>query len=417
VAAVVTAVVNPATAAITTTIIVPDDASTIQAAIDMAAQDDLILVRPGVYFERIDLIGKQLTLRAMDGPDVTTIDGEAGGSVITCATAEGRGTVIDGFTITNGLAVTGGGLKCVDTSPTIRNCVFADNHAAISITTRGGGAYFRYSDADVADCVFRNNRATGSLIGQGGGLYNDQGSMLLARCTFIENEASHHGGGVGWRPMIDAPVSDCVFIGNTAGLEGGGMVSSAPATITRCRFDGNDAGVHGGGLWNWGPTEIARCTFVRNEAECGGGMYDTLGDHTITDCVFYENAAHDDGGGLFVWATGATGVDGCTFEANVATKGDGGGIHSGKSGVVVVSASLLCLNLPDDVYGAWQDDGENVFTCCRGDVNEDGVVGFGDLLRVLAAWGPTGGPEDLDYSGVVDFDDLLVVLAAWGPCE
>ena len=36
---------------------------------------------------------------------------------------------------------------------------------------------------------------------------------------------------------------------------------------------------------------------------------------------------------------------------------------------------------------------------------------------VLAEWGNMGGPEDLDESGIVDTGDILVVLAAWGPCE
>ena len=49
-----------------------------------------------------------------------------------------------------------------------------------------------------------------------------------------------------------------------------------------------------------------------------------------------------------------------------------------------------------------------------GDVDGDGVVNFGDLLLVLAAWGPCGGcPEDLDGNGVVGFADLLIVLANW----
>ena len=58
---------------------------------------------------------------------------------------------------------------------------------------------------------------------------------------------------------------------------------------------------------------------------------------------------------------------------------------------------------------------------CEGDVDEDGAVGFSDLLLVLAAWGPcphqSGCPEDLDDDDQVGFSDLLIVLAAWGPCE
>ena len=54
---------------------------------------------------------------------------------------------------------------------------------------------------------------------------------------------------------------------------------------------------------------------------------------------------------------------------------------------------------------------------CEGDVDGNGVVDFGDLLAVLAAWGNAGGPEDLDGSGTVGFSDLLIVLGAWGPCK
>ena len=35
---------------------------------------------------------------------------------------------------------------------------------------------------------------------------------------------------------------------------------------------------------------------------------------------------------------------------------------------------------------------------------------------ILAAWGNKGGPEDLDGSGLVDIGDILIVLANWGPC-
>ena len=55
--------------------------------------------------------------------------------------------------------------------------------------------------------------------------------------------------------------------------------------------------------------------------------------------------------------------------------------------------------------------------CCTEDVDGSGDVGFGDLLAVLAAWGPCEAcPEDIDGSGDVGFGDLLAVLAAWGPC-
>ena len=45
-----------------------------------------------------------------------------------------------------------------------------------------------------------------------------------------------------------------------------------------------------------------------------------------------------------------------------------------------------------------------------------GVVDVLDLLALLAAWGNTSGPEDINGDGIVDVLDLLELLAAWGPC-
>ncbi len=55
---------------------------------------------------------------------------------------------------------------------------------------------------------------------------------------------------------------------------------------------------------------------------------------------------------------------------------------------------------------------------CRPDLDRDGVVGFGDVLALLAAWGPCMPtcPADLDTNSAVGFTDLLIVLGAWGPC-
>ncbi len=56
---------------------------------------------------------------------------------------------------------------------------------------------------------------------------------------------------------------------------------------------------------------------------------------------------------------------------------------------------------------------------CPEDLDDNGDVGFSDLLALLAAWGPCEGncPEDLDENGDVGLSDLLILLAAWGPCE
>ena len=53
-----------------------------------------------------------------------------------------------------------------------------------------------------------------------------------------------------------------------------------------------------------------------------------------------------------------------------------------------------------------------------GDADADGNVGFGDILAILAAWGPcpdppAACPADVNNDGEVSFADILDVLANW----
>jgi hypothetical protein len=54
---------------------------------------------------------------------------------------------------------------------------------------------------------------------------------------------------------------------------------------------------------------------------------------------------------------------------------------------------------------------------CVGDIDCDGFVGIGDLLALLAAWGPNPGhPADFNGDDFVGINDLLTLLANWGAC-
>ena len=99
----------------------------IQTAIDAAVDGDEVLVAPGPYLENIDFLGKAITLKSSDGPEVTVIDAAGSGTVITCASGEGPDSVLDGFTITGGFADFGGGMYCAGASPTVSGCVFVAN--------------------------------------------------------------------------------------------------------------------------------------------------------------------------------------------------------------------------------------------------------------------------------------------------
>ncbi|MCH2149119.1 MAG: hypothetical protein MK095_06760 [Phycisphaerales bacterium] len=59
---------------------------------------------------------------------------------------------------------------------------------------------------------------------------------------------------------------------------------------------------------------------------------------------------------------------------------------------------------------------DNQTDCIADVVGDDGLVNVNDLLFVIADWGQSGSPADIDGSGQVDVGDLLLVIADWGPC-
>jgi len=102
---------------------------------------DEIIVSPGTYLEKINFNGKAITVRSARGdPADTIIDGGWNGSVVTCDSGETSTTVLDGFTITNGSAIYGGGMCNDSSSPTVTSCTFSGNTA-----DDDGGMFNNYS--------------------------------------------------------------------------------------------------------------------------------------------------------------------------------------------------------------------------------------------------------------------------------
>ena len=51
----------------------------------------------------------------------------------------------------------------------------------------------------------------------------------------------------------------------------------------------------------------------------------------------------------------------------------------------------------------------------RGDLDQDGTVGTGDLLTLLNQFGSANSESDLNQDGTVDVSDLLILLQEWSP--
>ena len=157
-----------------------DPYCSIQTAIDNAVDTDEIIVAPGTYLEAINFLGKAVWLHTSGGPDVTTINAQQTGTVVTCSSGEGPGTVLDGFTITGGNAGFGGGMYNDGSSPIVTDCTFNGNSA-----TFGGGMNNFTSNPTVTDCTFDGNAAGNS----GGGMINLNSSPTVTNCTFSGNSA------------------------------------------------------------------------------------------------------------------------------------------------------------------------------------------------------------------------------------
>ncbi|MFK7961671.1 MAG: hypothetical protein AB8G96_14235 [Phycisphaerales bacterium] len=78
----------------------------------------------------------------------------------------------------------------------------------------------------------------------------------------------------------------------------------------------------------------------------------------------------------------------------------------------------LVVQQASPVLSAYTFDFVLAEIACPGDIDRDGSVGFGDVLAVLAAFGPCGNQceADADGNGSVGFGDLLIVLSAFGAC-
>ena len=97
-------------------LLVPDMYATIQAAIDVAAHEEVVLVNPGQYLENIDFKGKAIRVMSRSGAEYTTINGNQTGPTVTFSTGEELGfraqlhrrwvDLVDGDPVVVGLPVT-----------------------------------------------------------------------------------------------------------------------------------------------------------------------------------------------------------------------------------------------------------------------------------------------------------------------
>ena len=239
---------------------VPGDATTIQGAIDLACTLDRIEVSAGDYVENVNFDGKDVDLVAVDGADLTTIDGDFNGDPAVTM----NGGRLEAFTVTGALSPNGGGVYVYNAdSVELIDLVVEGNLA----TTHGGGIYLsNVSNAEVTGCLIEGN--TAGVYGGGlshSGSYSGSTGLIMSDTEIIGNSTSSGGYGGGLFVSVSYPSSftDVTVYGNTStGSYGGGAFISA-------------------GTWSWRGGSI--------EANAGGGLYAT-GAMTISDTSISNNS-------------------------------------------------------------------------------------------------------------------------------
>ncbi|MHC4343238.1 MAG: choice-of-anchor Q domain-containing protein [Planctomycetota bacterium] len=404
--------------------LVPSEYPTIQAAIDAAIPGDKIIVAPGLYFENVEILGKNIILTGTNPTDgaivaSTIIDGNDVNSVVTFSGTESPACILAGFTITNGRAYSGGGI------------------------------YGNHTKATIAHNLITANVATGgpNWDGKGGGIFACDG--IIRNNTITNNRALYSGGGV---HAYDGMIESNLIWGNCAEIFGGGGIycrynwpdySSCP-TIRNCTIVNNTSGVDctgqygiGGGIYfsDGNCHAVSSCIIRGNVADDGPqiGLVDyslNPAEPVVTVAVAYSNI--EDGQGAvythgycdLIWGSGNIDTDPCLVDP---CNND---YH--------LSAGSPCINAADPNYvmgmgetdidgqprvmGSRLDMGADEFAedCAKSpDLAPDGNINNQDLRVLTQAWLTTPGREywnilsDLNCDGVINIADFAVLAMDW----
>ena len=309
-------------------------------------------------------------------------------------------------------------------------------------TSGSGGGAFNNSGAlgmiSVEISGNTANRAGGGIEDVGGTAEDDTEGTLLTDVTITGNDAGMNpgnGGGIhsggGYVQMRSGEVS-----GNTA-VEGGGLWTSGEMIVGGdeiIRMDetpsggtpvgavnvmnntatGDEAADGGGGLYNQnGDLTLLGTVVAMNQATgtsgSGGGLLNNNGTLTVSNSVFMNNSANRAGGGIEdANVRSEAGQDDVSIDDTVfmgndagANPGNGGGLHIGGPGSVMVTMSTFTDNTAVEGAGLW-NSGAGTLTVMTTSVMDGTATRGGGLYQSGTASTGVGGTLELVQSLVAN---------------
>ncbi len=201
-------------------------------------------------------------------------------------------------------SVWGGALSSEIFTASLLNCFFLDNKAKM-----GGALDLGLGDVDINSCVLRGNRATDD---DGGAVSCRSTSAQIENCEFFDNSAESFyawGGAINFYGDVSPDshiVKNCLFVGNSAGFNGGAIscASGVNPQILNSTFNGNIADEFGGAIFiNWDADAFIRDCIISNNNRHAIHEED-FGGNAITEyCLFYNNpdGHYYDSSNMFVY--------------------------------------------------------------------------------------------------------------------